>query len=71
MGIAKTVEHTLAMNPYSTALIEAFPPSGLEYIVASMKDPVGKVTQESMIISGGDIRQVTYGCVTGLGVNKI
>ena len=61
------------MNPYfadSTALIGAFPPTGLDYIVASMKDLVGKVTQESMIISGEDIRQVTYGCVKGLGVNK-
>ncbi len=40
-------KHALALNPYfgdSTALIGAFPPAGLEYIVASMKDLVGKVT---------------------------
>jgi magnesium-protoporphyrin IX monomethyl ester (oxidative) cyclase len=40
-------KHALALNPYfgdSTALIGAFPPTGLEYIVASMKDLVGKVT---------------------------
>jgi hypothetical protein len=40
-------KHALALNPYfgdSTALIGAFPPTGLEYIAASMKDLVGKVT---------------------------
>ena len=40
-------KHALALNPYfgdSTALIGVFPPTGLEYIVASMKDWVGKVT---------------------------
>jgi radical SAM superfamily enzyme YgiQ (UPF0313 family) len=40
-------KHALALNPYfgdSTALIGVFPPTGLEYIVASMKDLVGKVT---------------------------
>jgi hypothetical protein len=40
-------KHALALNPYfgdSTALIGAFPPTGLEYIVASMKDLVGKVS---------------------------
>jgi magnesium-protoporphyrin IX monomethyl ester (oxidative) cyclase len=39
--------HVLALNPYfgdSTALIGVFPPTGLEYIVASMKDLVGEVT---------------------------
>lgn len=39
--------HVLALNPYfgdSTALIGLFPPTGLEYISASMKDLVGKVT---------------------------
>ena len=39
--------HALALNPYfgdSTALIGVFPPTGLEYIAASMKDLVGKVT---------------------------
>jgi magnesium-protoporphyrin IX monomethyl ester (oxidative) cyclase len=39
--------HVLALNPYfgdSTALIGIFPATGLEYIVASMKDLVGKVT---------------------------
>ena len=40
-------KHALALNPYfgdSTALIGVFPPTGLEYIAASMKDLVGKVT---------------------------
>lgn len=40
-------QHALALNPYfgdSTALIGVFPPTGLEYIAASMKDLVGKVT---------------------------
>jgi len=40
-------KHALALNPYfgdSTALIGAFPPTGLEYIAASMKELVGKVT---------------------------
>jgi magnesium-protoporphyrin IX monomethyl ester (oxidative) cyclase len=40
-------KHVLALNPYfgdSTALVGLFPPTGLEYIVASMKDHVGKVT---------------------------
>ncbi len=40
-------KHALALNPYfgdSTALIGMFPPTGLEYISASMKDLVGKVT---------------------------
>jgi anaerobic magnesium-protoporphyrin IX monomethyl ester cyclase len=40
-------KHVLALNPYfgdSTALMGLFPPTGLEYIVASMKDLVGKVT---------------------------
>ncbi len=39
--------HVLALNPYfgdSAALIGVFPPTGLEYIAASMKDLVGKVT---------------------------
>ena len=40
-------KHALALNPYfgdSTALIGVFPPTGLEYVAASMKDLVGKVT---------------------------
>jgi len=40
-------KHALALNPYfgdATALIGVFPPTGLEYIVASMKDLVGEVT---------------------------
>ncbi len=40
-------KHALALNPYfgdSTAAIGVFPPTGLEYIAASMKDLVGKVT---------------------------
>ena len=41
------IKHALALNPYfghSTAAMGVFPPTGLEYIVASMKDLVGKVT---------------------------
>jgi magnesium-protoporphyrin IX monomethyl ester (oxidative) cyclase len=37
----------LALNPYfgtSTAAMGVFPPTGLEYIVASMKDHVGRIT---------------------------
>ncbi len=40
-------KHVLALNPYfgdSTAAMGTFPPTGLEYIAASMKDLVGKVT---------------------------
>jgi anaerobic magnesium-protoporphyrin IX monomethyl ester cyclase len=40
-------KHVLALSPYfgsSTAAVGAFPPTGLEYIVANMKDLVGKVT---------------------------
>ncbi|RPJ38043.1 MAG: radical SAM protein, partial [Planctomycetaceae bacterium] len=39
--------HVLALNPYfgsSTAALGVFPPTGLEYIAANMKDLVGKVT---------------------------
>jgi anaerobic magnesium-protoporphyrin IX monomethyl ester cyclase len=39
--------HVLAVNPYfgdSTALMGLFPPTGLEYIAASMKGQVGKIT---------------------------
>ena len=40
-------KHALALNPYfgdSTATMGLFPPTGLEYIAASMKDLVGRVT---------------------------
>jgi anaerobic magnesium-protoporphyrin IX monomethyl ester cyclase len=40
-------KHALALNPYfgdSTAFVGIFPPTGLEYIAANMKDLVGKVT---------------------------
>lgn len=40
-------KHVLALNPYfgdSTLTMGIFPPTGLEYIAASMKDLVGKVT---------------------------
>jgi anaerobic magnesium-protoporphyrin IX monomethyl ester cyclase len=40
-------KHALALNPYfrdSTAVMGVFPPTGLEYIAANMKDLVGKVT---------------------------
>lgn len=43
----KRYTHALALNPYfgdATAAMGIFPPTGLEYIVASMKDLVGKVT---------------------------
>jgi len=42
-----TYKHALALNPYfgdSTAIMGTFPPTGLEYIAASLKDLVGKVT---------------------------
>jgi anaerobic magnesium-protoporphyrin IX monomethyl ester cyclase len=40
-------KHVLALNPYfgeGTATMGVFPPTGLEYIAASMKDLIGKVT---------------------------
>jgi len=40
-------KHALALYPYfgdSTTIMGIFPPTGLEYIAASMKDLVGKVT---------------------------
>ena len=40
-------KHILALNPYfgdSTAAMGVFPPTGLEYIAASMKGLVGKIT---------------------------
>ncbi len=40
-------KHALALNPYfgdGTATMGVFPPTGLEYVVASMKDLVDKVT---------------------------
>ena len=40
-------KHALALHPYfgaRTAVMGVFPPTGLEYIAASMKDLVGKVT---------------------------
>jgi anaerobic magnesium-protoporphyrin IX monomethyl ester cyclase len=40
-------KHVLALNPYvgdATQAMGFFPPTGLEYIAASMKDLVGKVT---------------------------
>jgi hypothetical protein len=39
--------HVLALSPYcgdATTAMGFFPPTGLEYIAASMKDSVGKVT---------------------------
>jgi anaerobic magnesium-protoporphyrin IX monomethyl ester cyclase len=42
-----TYKHVLALNPYfgdAAAIMGVFPPTGLEYIAASMKDLVGKVT---------------------------
>lgn len=43
----KKYRHALALNPYfgdATATMGIFPPTGLEYIAASMKGLVGKVT---------------------------
>ena len=43
----KKYNHALALNPYfghSTPTMGMFPPTGLEYIAASMKDLVGTVT---------------------------
>ncbi len=43
----KNYKHVLALNPYfgdATALMGVFPPTGLEYICASLKDRVGKIT---------------------------
>ncbi len=42
----KKYKHVLALYPYrdSTATLGIFPPTGLEYIAASLKDLVGKVT---------------------------
>ncbi len=40
-------KHVLALNPYfrdSTATMGIFPPTGLEYVAANIKDLVGKVT---------------------------
>jgi hypothetical protein len=40
-------KHVLALNPYfghGTSTMGMFPPTGLEYIVAAMKDLVGKIT---------------------------
>jgi anaerobic magnesium-protoporphyrin IX monomethyl ester cyclase len=40
-------KHVLALNPYfgdDTAVLGIFPPTGLEYIIASMKPLVGKIT---------------------------
>ena len=40
-------QHALALNPYfgeGTATMGVFPPTGLEYIAASMTDMVGKIT---------------------------
>jgi magnesium-protoporphyrin IX monomethyl ester (oxidative) cyclase len=40
-------KHVLALNPYfgdSTAMMGVFPPTGLEYIAASIKGLVGKIT---------------------------
>ena len=43
----KKFNHALVLNPYfghSTPTMGMFPPTGLEYIAASMKDLVGKIT---------------------------
>ena len=44
-------KHVLALYPYfgsSTAALGIFPPTGLEYIAASMKGKEGKETQEDL-----------------------
>jgi hypothetical protein len=43
----RRTKHALALYPYfghSSATMSIFPPTSLEYIAASMKDLVGKVT---------------------------
>jgi radical SAM superfamily enzyme YgiQ (UPF0313 family) len=69
--------HVLALNPYfgdSTGTMGLFPPTGLEYIAASMKDLVGKVTlldlryekayQDSAALSAFIRREVDLVCVS-------
>ena len=70
-------KHALALNPYfgdSTALIGVFPPTGLEYIAASMKDLVGKVTfldlryekayQDPKVLSNFIRREIDLLCIS-------
>ncbi len=70
-------KHALALNPYfgdSTALMRVFPPTGLEYIAASMKDLVGKVTlldlrydkayQDPKVLSDFIRREIDLLCVS-------
>jgi hypothetical protein len=48
-------KHALALNPYlgdSTAIMGTFPPTGLEYIAASMQGLVGKVTFLDLSVGG-------------------
>ncbi len=48
-------KHALALNPYlgdSTAIMGTFPPTGLEYIAASMQGLVGKVTLLDLSVGG-------------------
>ena len=55
-------KHVLALNPYfgdSTAAMGMFPPTGLEYIAASMKDLVGKVTLLDMKVPTANRRYLT------------
>ena len=70
-------KHVLALNPYlgdSTAAMGVFPPTGLEYIAASMKDLVGKVTlldlryekayQDSKVLGSFIRHQVDLLCIS-------
>jgi len=70
-------KHVLALNPYlgdSTAAMGVFPPTGLEYIAASMKDLVGKVTlldlryekayQDSKVLGSFIRNQVDLLCIS-------
>jgi magnesium-protoporphyrin IX monomethyl ester (oxidative) cyclase len=49
-------KHALALNPYfgdGTATMGFFPPTGLEYIAASMKDLIGRVTLLDLLAETG------------------
>ncbi|HTU02208.1 MAG TPA: radical SAM protein [Candidatus Sulfotelmatobacter sp.] len=70
-------KHALALNPYfgdSTAIMGTFPPTGLEYIAASMKGLVDKVTlldlryepvyQDPEVLSAYIRREIDLLCVS-------
>ncbi len=70
-------KHVLALNPYfgdSTSAMGVFPPTGLEYIAASMKGLVGKVTlldlryekafQDAGVLSAFIRREIDLVCIS-------